>query len=262
MTESDFDYLIQSRGWVRFPAVLPADLIGALRQDLERVYEIRRAVQIKNGIAAGMEGTCHHLVGEGGPLDRFVAMLPLDDFLRRFFAGPYILNSYGAVLNFPVTTAPTQAYVGKIHRDVRTFAGHFRLLINMLVFLDDFTEENGATWFLTGSHHSAERPSDEIFHTFGTQALGKAGDIVMFDSNLWHAAGVNHNQGTRRGLTLNYSRPFFKPQLDYPRLLGPDFGKTEDPRFRQVLGYDARMPADLDEYYQPPEHRAYKPGQG
>jgi len=31
---------------------------------------------------------------------------------------------------------------------------------------------------------------------------------------------------------------------------------------RQVLGYHARTPASLEEWYQPPEGRFYRPGQG
>jgi ectoine hydroxylase-related dioxygenase (phytanoyl-CoA dioxygenase family) len=41
-------------------------------------------------------------------------------------------------------------------------------MVNMLVMLDDFTVENGATYVLTGSHHAPERPQDEFF-----QALHK-----------------------------------------------------------------------------------------
>jgi hypothetical protein len=29
-----------------------------------------------------------------------------------------------------------------------------------------------------------------------------------------------------------------------------------------MLGYNARVPATLEEWYQPPERRMYKPGQG
>jgi hypothetical protein len=31
---------------------------------------------------------------------------------------------------------------------------------------------------------------------------------------------------------------------------------------RQVLGYYSRIPATLEEWYQPPQRRMYRPGQG
>ena len=101
-----------------------------------------------------------------------------------------------------------------------------------------------------------------MFFKHASRAFGKAGDILLFDSRVWHAAGVNRSQSTRRGLTLTFTRGFFKQQIDFPRFLGEDYVKDASPEIRQVLGFDARMPASLDEFYQPPEKRTYKPGQG
>jgi len=128
--------------------------------------------------------------------------------------------------------------------------------------LDDFTEENGATYLLSGSHRMREKPADEIFFKDAVRATGPAGTMVVFDSNLWHAAGVNRTECPRRALTLAFTRPFIKPQLDYPRALGYDRGPSFSPALRQLLGYNARVPTSLDEWYQPPEHRLYRHDQG
>jgi len=85
---------------------------------------------------------------------------------------------------------------------------------------------------------------------------------VLFDSNIWHAAGVNRSARMRRGLTLAFTKPFIKPQFDYPRAIGYDCADQLSDTLRQVLGYNARIPASLDEWYQPPDKRMYRPGQG
>src|SRR5688572_12874058 len=84
-SEATFDYLIATRGWVRFPGVLPPDQLAALREDAARVYAERRVVQEKNGVAAGMEGVAHHVLGGGDSLDAFVNTLPLADWIERRF---------------------------------------------------------------------------------------------------------------------------------------------------------------------------------
>ncbi len=84
----------------------------------------------------------------------------------------------------------------------------------------------------------------------------------MFNSNLWHAAGVNRSDRPRRALTLAFTRPFVKQQLDYPRALGYDRGDSFSPALRQLLGYNARVPSSLDEWYQPLDKRLYKRDQG
>jgi ectoine hydroxylase-related dioxygenase (phytanoyl-CoA dioxygenase family) len=63
-------------------------------------------------------------------------------------------------------------------------------------------------------------------------------------------------------LTLGFTRPFMKQQLDYPRALGYDRSETLSPALRQLLGYNARVPVSLDEWYQPPDRRLYKRDQG
>jgi ectoine hydroxylase-related dioxygenase (phytanoyl-CoA dioxygenase family) len=183
----------------------------------------------------------------------------LDEYIRAYFDGEYILNSYGALDNLPYSE---QAYAHgqRFHRDVRTYSGEFRLMLNMLVMIDDFTLENGATKIVPGSHKDSERPSDEYLELNTKRMIGKAGSILLFDSNLWHSAAPNMSNASRKALTPTFSRPFFKQQMDYPRMLGDDYPKNA--KMRQLLGYNSRTPSNYDEWYQPSENRMYKPGQG
>jgi phytanoyl-CoA dioxygenase PhyH len=245
-------------GWVRLEAGVPLPLVSRLTCALEKVYAEQRVLQIRNGVGTGTDGTVHHLPCAGGVFLELLEQASQQAPLDRFFRGPYILNTYGGVLNLPNDAS----YVSRVHRDQRTFSGDLHLMAQLLVMLDDFTEENGATYFLTGSHRLAERPPDAEFFRDAVRACGRAGSIVMFDSNLWHAAGVNRSASPRRALTLAFTLPFVKPQLDYPRALGYDRAESLSPVLRQLLGYNARVPASLDEWYQPPERRLYKRDQG
>jgi ectoine hydroxylase-related dioxygenase (phytanoyl-CoA dioxygenase family) len=55
---------------------------------------------------------------------------------------------------------------------------------------------------------------------------------------------------------------FSKQQIDYVRALGDEFVQSFVPRTQQLLGWYTRVPASLDEYYQPPDKRLYRSGQG
>ena len=258
MTVTDFLYLMRIRGWAHFPSVLSADFVQKLGQDLETAYCRCREIQVSRGLDSGTYGTAHHIVGDRNSLDELLVRQTLHEPISAFLAGPYILNSYGGVLN----RAGQASYVGNIHRDIRTFLPGSPLMLNMLVMLDDFTAENGATYVLSGSNHLPDRPTDEFFRQYADRFLGRAGDIVLFDSNVWHAAGLNSSAHPRRALTLTFTRPFMKPQLDYPRYLAADYIKELDDHMRQLLGFNSRIPTDLDGWYQPIESRYYKPGQG
>jgi hypothetical protein len=250
---------LDERGWVTLAPAIDAGLLQRLRDDLESAHRQQREVQIRNGVGAGTDGTVHHLPCTSGA--SFLELLehgPHTGVLDSFFGGPCILNTYGGVLNLPQNLS----YVGRVHRDLRSFSGDLKLMAQILVMLDDFTEENGATYLLSGSHRRNEQPPDEEFFRDATRATGPAGSIVIFNSNLWHAAGENRSSTPRRALTVAFTRPFVKQQLDYPRALGYDRADSFSPALRQLLGYNARVPSSLDEWYQPPEKRLYRRDQG
>ena len=249
---------METRGWCLFPGVVDQSLIKDLIVDLEQSYEIRRPIQIKNGVDANTEGTAHHLLADGKSFVEFLKRAYLDEHIKSYFGGNYILNAFGGNLN----QKKQFTYASNVHRDVRTFTREVRLLLNIIVMLDDFEIENGATYLLSGSHLKKEKPSDEEFFSQAERCVARSGSIVLWDSNIWHAAGENRSEGPRRSLSLIYSRPFMKQQFDYPRLLSDAEMEPLPEAFKQIVGYNARVPASLDEWYQPPEKRFYKRDQG
>jgi Phytanoyl-CoA dioxygenase (PhyH) len=250
--------MLSQKGWEIFPESVSASTIVRLNYDMQSAYDICRAVQIKNGLAENTDGTVHHLIGQGDSFIDVLEEIALWDTVQRYFGGNFILNSFGGVVNKP----SGKTYTSNVHRDVRMFYKDYPLMLNMLIMLDDFTLENGATHLLSGSHLTPDKPEDDLFYKESERALGQAGSILLFNSNLWHSTGLNVTNKIRRALTLTFTRPFMKQQCDYPRVLGYEATDRLSPQLRQILGYNARVPASLEEWYQPPEKRMYQPGQG
>jgi hypothetical protein len=259
MDLTTFEAKMKQDGWVVIDSFVEPGLVDRMRADMERAYGVCRAIQIKNGIAANTEGTLHHLIGLGDSflhyLDRMEQLTP---HIESYFRGKFILNSFGGNI-----LKKSASYASAVHRDIRTYSGDLPLLLNTLVMLDDFTEDNGATYLMTGSHlDCADKPTDEAFYARAGRAIGKAGSVLIFNSNLWHAAGVNTTPVPRRSVTPMFCKPFIKQQCDYPRVVGYDRMDALTDHQRQILGFYARVPASLEEWYQPPEKRMYRPGQG
>jgi ectoine hydroxylase-related dioxygenase (phytanoyl-CoA dioxygenase family) len=244
-------------GWVVVENVLPDEFTQRLKTSAYTAYEIRRTIQKKNGLEVNMDGTIHHTVDQPVFIE-LLEQLYCDDFILDYFSGQYILNSYGGVINMP----NRPSYVCNIHRDVRTFSGKTNTMMNLLVMLDDFTLENGATYVLSGSHRKEDKPLEDVFFKEADRVTGTAGSLLFFNSNLWHAAGENKSKADRCALTLTFTKPYMKQQMDYPRYLGYHEGDKFHERLQQVLGYHSRTPENLDEWYQPPHKRMYRPGQG
>lgn len=250
---------MELKGWCLFERVLDEALVTRLRSDCLSWIEVCNQLQICGGINERGDGTGHHTLGRGDSLDQFIAGNPLHPWIDAYFGGrPYILHAFN-----PVGGAPrASTYVHKIHRDAGTHIQGVKMKINMLVMLDDFTVENGATQFLDGSHRLEDRPPEGYFADNFRSATAAKGSIVLFNSYLWHRGGVNSTNANRVALTLAYSPPFLKPQLDYARMLGPEYARNLGPLTRQILGYNALTPQSLEEWYKPRETRLYKSNQG
>lgn len=256
----EFNKIMQEKGWFIFQDVVPAELIKNMLNDMQSSYKACRNIQEKNGIPENNEGTVHHIVELGQSFIDYLNLTEqLNHYFENYFGGKYILNSFGGNIN----QKGIASYASNIHRDIRSFSGDMPLLLNSLVMLDSFTKDNGATYLMSGSHRTHPNlPTEEEFQNRAEQAIGNAGSILIFNSNLWHRAGKNITSHPRRSITPMYCKPYIKPQYDYPRALGYEKATKYSDWLKQILGYNARIPASLDEWYQPRQNRMYKADQG
>jgi hypothetical protein len=253
LSSEEFHYLMSTKGWAHFPSQVSSSLVKDLRKDL--VHAIQRCDQIrkKNGVGEVPLGAAHHLVGWEPSFMTLLEELPLLEQVESYLQSPCILNSYGGGFSQP----QTESYLLHHHRDTKIFSLGTPSMVNMLLMLDDFTLENGATYILSGSHHvQGKCPSEELFYAAAERFIGKAGDVVLFDGNCWHAAGRNYSSQDRGVLTLTFTTPYMKPQLDYTRLIQ----KPEElsSQVKRLLGFQAQIPHSLEEWYQPVEKRKFQ----
>lgn len=87
---------------------------------------------------------------------------------------------------------------------------------NIMWMLDDFTEENGATQVVPGSHLSGCQPARyEGSVPEPIPATAPAGTAMVFEGRLWHGTGANVGNTPRRGLLSTFCGPQFRPQENY-----------------------------------------------
>jgi len=149
-------------------------------------------------------------------------------------------------------------YSARIHVDCPRLIPDYITNMGATILLDDFTEENGATWFLPFSQTMPEKPADEEFYKNGKRVIAKAGSVWFFNARVWHAGGSNLTDQWRHALTINMCRPYMKQRIDIPRAMQDmDLGAVSQQAL-QKLGFLAQVPASYDEYYTSPEKRKFK----
>lgn len=245
---------LERDGAVAFNDALAGERVTALRAGLEQAVDDCARVMAGKGMALSQAGIAHHVLPAHPSLAALIEDLPGAATVEWFLGGSFILNSFGGLLNRP---AGPGEYLHRWHRDLRAFsaADDIRLMINMLVTLDDFTEANGGTLLDLGSHRRREdRPDERRIARFEAPA----GSVLLFDSRLFHAAGPNRSDAVRRALTLTFTPPYFKPQIDHVKQFGVERTEAASETFKRRIGWYARVPESLDDWYNPPERRFYR----
>ncbi|HEY4117078.1 MAG TPA: phytanoyl-CoA dioxygenase family protein [Byssovorax sp.] len=113
---------------------------------------------------------------------------------------------------------------------------HVPLVCNSMWALTDFTEENGATRLVPGTHTAARSPDfGEEHQTIG--AVMKRGSVLVWNGSLWHGGGANRTSERRVGLAMNYCAGWMRQQENQQLGIPRDVARTFSPRLRKLVGY-------------------------
>jgi ectoine hydroxylase-related dioxygenase (phytanoyl-CoA dioxygenase family) len=109
-------------------------------------------------------------------------------------------------------------------------------------YLDDTTEELGPTKFIPGSHLAGRAPVNGVDTNWRGKepqsALVKAGDVMVFRSDVWHRGSANTTDRGRYLLQVHYGRKFvhkfYTPYMNFR--FDPDILAQATPRQRRLMG--------------------------
>jgi hypothetical protein len=108
-------------------------------------------------------------------------------------------------------------------------------------YLDDLDEELGPTQFIPGSHRAGRAPKGDLeYKGVGPKnILCKAGDLVIFRSEVWHRGTANRSQRVRYLLQVHYAQRMITQKFP-PYLNRFQFDEAilaqATPRQRRLLG--------------------------
>ncbi len=128
-----------------------------------------------------------------------------------------------------------------LHRDDMMFAfpHDFELMANAIWALDDFTEENGATRLIPGSHKTREvppQPGQTI------QATAPKGSAVLWLGGTLHGGGANNTDRIRRGVVMSYKLGWLAPAEKLLLSIPPTVARTLPERLQRLIGYQLHRP--------------------
>ena len=106
--------------------------------------------------------------------------------------------------------------------------------VNVLWMLDPFTEVNGGTQVVPGSHLLGRQPDEDAI---SVAATAPAGTALVVDGRTWHGTGANIGSGERRAVLTTFCAPQFRPQENYTVGTRSEVLDRADDDLRTLLGF-------------------------
>ncbi len=111
-----------------------------------------------------------------------------------------------------------------------------QLQINVMWSLCDFTQENGATRVVLGSHQPLDYESQKTWLD-PVLAVMPRGSVLFYLGNVQHGGGANRSNVPRMGLINTYSLGWLRQEVNQYLSVPPEKARQYDERIRRLLGY-------------------------
>ena len=113
---------------------------------------------------------------------------------------------------------------------------HVPTVCNTMWALTDFTEANGATRIMPGTHLADCSPD------FGSSyesipAEMAAGSVLVWHGSLWHGGGANTTSQRRVGLAMNYCAGWIRQQENQQLGIPLETVRGFEPRLQELCGF-------------------------
>jgi ectoine hydroxylase-related dioxygenase (phytanoyl-CoA dioxygenase family) len=154
------------------------------------------------------------------------SLLDLDPTVQAVCRLPAVLSAVGELIGerfFLAQVEGREPLAGGGHQMLHSDLSEQRPgdTAKALAFFDDYGPDNGATRIVPGTHRLSPDAVDLAApdESRSLQLAGSAGDIIVFDADLLHAASVNPSGKRRRSVLISYmAEPLYQSQLETMKL--------------------------------------------
>jgi len=113
---------------------------------------------------------------------------------------------------------------------------HVPIICNTMWAVTDFTEANGATRLVPGSHLWVNAPGFPEDHATIPAEMSR-GSVLVWVGSLWHGGGANTTSTRRTGIAMNYCAGYIRQQENQQLGIPADVARRFSPRLQELIGY-------------------------
>lgn len=237
MTKIDFDARakeIEEQGYTILEGVIEPDFVDAIHEDLHRLEEDLGIVPADNLFEGRKTVRIYNLLVYGELYEKIPVHENVLPLVERVLDSGCLVSSLSSIAICPEEDPQP------LHADDQLIPiprPHVPIVCNTMWAITDFTDANGATRIVPGSHKDAAAPGYGEDYETQAAAMPK-GSVMVYNGSLWHGGGRNTTKERRIGVAMNYCAGFIRQQenqqLGIPRDIAKDFSE----RLQELCGYD------------------------
>jgi ectoine hydroxylase-related dioxygenase (phytanoyl-CoA dioxygenase family) len=242
---------IDDTGYTIVEGAIDLDLVDALNDELLRLEHELDIVPADNTFEGLHTTRIYNLLAHGPNFEQVPVHPAILPICERVLDPGLLVSSLSSIAIGPDESPQP------IHADDQVIPlpkPHPPTVCNTMWALTDFTEANGATRIIPGSHKAAESP-DLSRHYDSIPAEMPKGSVLVWHGSLWHGGGANTTSARRVGIAMNYCAGYIRQQEN--QQLGLSIGTVRkfSPRLQQLVGYgiysglighiDKKVPSNL-----------------
>jgi ectoine hydroxylase-related dioxygenase (phytanoyl-CoA dioxygenase family) len=224
---------VAEQGYTIVENAIEPELVDAIAADLLRLEEFLDVQPAPNSFEGHQTRRVYNLLAYE-PIWRRVpvhqSVLPVIDGVLD---PGCLISSLSSITILPGETAQP------IHADDQLIPipkPHPPTVCNSMWALTDFTDANGATRLVPGSHLWDHSPNYGQHYDSIPAEMAK-GSVLIWHGSLWHGGGANTTDEPRVGIAMNYCAGYIRQQENQQLGLSKETVAQFEPRLRELCGY-------------------------
>lgn len=220
-------------GYTILEHVIEPELIDAIAADLERLENELAIETAKNLFEGFRTKRVYNLLAHGSVWERIPAHDAVLPLVERVLDVGCLVSSLSSIRILPDERAQP------VHADDQVMPlakPHVATVCNTMWAITDFTDANGATRLVAGSHLADHSPSPLAPHDTIPAEMPR-GSVLVWHGSLWHGGGANRTDRPRIGIAMNYCAGWLRQQENQQLGLPLETVRRFPKRLRELVGY-------------------------
>ncbi len=224
---------IAERGWTIIEDAIEPDFIDTLTVDLARMERELDVQPADNSFEGRKTLRVYNLLARGEAWWRVPVHPSVLPVVERVLDPGCLVSSLSSIDIGPGEVAQP------IHADDQLIPipkPHPPTVCNTMWAVTDFTDANGATRIISGTHLADSSPNyGQPYES--EAAVMKKGSVLVWHGSLWHGGGANGTDQRRVGIAMNYCAGYIRQQENQQLGIPAPLVARMPERLQKLVGY-------------------------